>query len=56
MTQGHLGVCGKRETSTSVFISLVQLVRFILLLQLKWTFYNSNVVEGLCKELVEQLL
>lgn len=56
VVQGHLGVCEKRETSMYVFISLVQLVKFILLLWLKWAFYNSNVMEGLRKELVEQLL
>lgn len=56
VAQGHHGVCEKRETSVCVFVSLVQLVKFILLLLLKWAFYNSNAMEGLCKELVEQLL
>lgn len=56
VAQGHLGVCEKRETSACVFISLLQLVKFNLLWRLKWAFYNSNVLEGLRKELVEQLL
>lgn len=56
MAQGHHDACEERETSMSVFIFLVQLVKFILLLLLKWAFYNSNAMEGLRKELVEQLL
>lgn len=32
VAQGHHGVSEKRETSMCVFISLVQLVKFILLL------------------------
>lgn len=46
----------RKETSKCGFIFLVQLVKFILSLLLKWAFYNSNVMEGLRKKLVEQLL
>lgn len=56
MAQGHHDACEERETSMCVFIFLVRLVKFILLLLLKWAFYNSNAMEGLRKELVEQLL
>lgn len=46
----------RKEKLLHVFISVVQLVQFNLLWLLKWTFCNSNVIEGLRKKLVEQLL